>query len=503
MKRIAALLLLLCTLSATAQNQKAQAYADNLCQPSRGDIGTAVWGILAKDGNGKVLVSLNPDMQLTPASNMKLITTGCALHSLGKDYRFGTSIAYTGEIKDGILEGDIYIVGGGDPTLASADSIALKPDALFWKWKSAMREAGINAIHGRIIGDGRFFEGNLENSSWEYDDMGTDYGTGGNGLSFYENAQYIDVSAGPTVGSPVNVQMKYPETPWMHFIFRGTTGPDGAGNSLYMYTTDLAPYAEMRGVFGIDRKPKTENCSNKFGAMTCAYYFWKNLTATGWVITGGYSDIDRGGYIRGADFVPTDKAADEMKTLTTSWSPTLELIARETNHRSDNFYAETLLRTMGKQATGTDLYDSCYVAEKEVLEDLKVDTSRGIQIEDGSGLSRHNFISPDFFVRYLTAMESSPAFPTFLKSLPQPGSNGTLRSVLSGKPETLKKRIWMKSGSMDGVLCYSGYIMPVGYVPGQPVPKDAIVFSFLSNNCMAPVSEVRACIMEIITRLAE
>ena len=166
MKRIAALLLLLCTLSATAQNQKAQAYADNLCQPSRGDIGTAVWGILAKDGNGKVLVSLNPDMQLTPASNMKLITTGCALHSLGKDYRFGTSIAYTGEIKDGILEGDIYIVGGGDPTLASADSIALKPDALFWKWKSAMREAGINAIHGRIIGDGRFFEGNLENRLW-------------------------------------------------------------------------------------------------------------------------------------------------------------------------------------------------------------------------------------------------------------------------------------------------------------------------------------------------
>lgn len=501
MKRFAALVLLLLTLQAAAQNPKAQGCIDRLC--TMGPLKNASWGVLAMDGNGKVLASLNPQQMLTPASNTKLITTGCALHSLGKDFHFGTSIAYSGEIKDGILEGDIYIIGGGDPTLASADSIALKPDALFWKWKSAIREAGINAIHGRIIGDGRFFEGNLENSSWEYNDMGTDYGTGGSGLSFYENAQDFDVSAGLSVGSPVNVKQKYPETPWMHFAFRGTTGPEGSGNTLYMYTTDLAPYAEMRGTFGIDRKPKTENCSNKFGAMTCAYYFWKNLTSTGWVITGGYADIDRGGYIRGADFVPAEKAADEMKNICTTWSPTLDLIAKETNHRSDNFYAETLLRTMGKNATGTDLYDSCYVAEFEVLEDLKVDTSYGVKIEDGSGLSRHNFITPDFFVRYLTAMEASPAFPVFLKTLPQPGSNGTLRNVLAGKPETLKKRIWMKSGSMDGVLCYSGYIMPAGYVPGQPVPKEAIVFSILTNNCVAPVSEVRSSIMDIITFLAE
>ena len=120
MKRFAALVLLLLTLQAAAQNPKAQGCIDRLC--TMGPLKNASWGVLAMDGNGKVLASLNPQQMLTPASNTKLITTGCALHSLGKDFHFGTSIAYSGEIKDGILEGDIYIIGGGDPTLASADS---------------------------------------------------------------------------------------------------------------------------------------------------------------------------------------------------------------------------------------------------------------------------------------------------------------------------------------------------------------------------------------------
>ena len=118
-------------------------------------LNTASWGMKAVDGKGKVLAEYNPSAKMTPASNMKLITTGCALHSLGADFRFPTSIAYSGEIVDGTLRGDIYIVGGGDPTIGAADSIAMKADGLFWKWKSAMKAAGITAVEGRIIGDGR------------------------------------------------------------------------------------------------------------------------------------------------------------------------------------------------------------------------------------------------------------------------------------------------------------------------------------------------------------
>ena len=233
-------------------------------------LNSASWGMKAVDAKGKVLAEYNSSAKMAPASNMKLITAGCALHSLGADFRFPTSIAYSGEIVDGTLKGDIYIVGGGDPTIGAADSIAMKADGLFWKWKSAMKAAGINAVEGRIIGDGRLFEGHLENTSWEYDDLGTYYGAGTSALSFYANAQDYEVSAGAKAGDPVIVKISYPETPWLHFTNLGTTGPTGTGNSLYLYTTDLAPYAELRGTFALGRTPKTENFANKYGAMTCA-----------------------------------------------------------------------------------------------------------------------------------------------------------------------------------------------------------------------------------------
>lgn len=488
-------------LPAAAQVHPAQRYVDQLAAEE--PLHSAAWGVVAKDARGKVLVSLNPDQKLVPASNMKLVTTGCALHALGSSYRFETKLGYSGEIRDGALEGDLYIIGGGDPTLATADTIVMKTSALFWKWKTALRSAGIHAIHGRVIGDGRLFQGNLENSSWEYNDLGTYYGAGGNGLSFYANAQDFSVSAGTKAGDPVRVAVKYPQTPWMHFAFRGTTEAAGTGNSLYMYTTDLAPYAEMRGTFALDRKPKTEHFANKFGAMTCAYYFWKSLTDSGWEVSGGYADIDRGGYIRGADFVPAQLATDTLRVIGSTWSPTLDLIARETNCRSDNFYAETLLRTIGLRETGHVVYDSCQVAEKRVLERLAADLSQGIVIEDGSGLSRHNHLSPDFFVRHLTAMRTSPAFPSFLASLPQPGGNGTLKGVLRDEPEEVKARIRMKSGSMTGVLCYSGYILPADWDPAKPAKGNIITFSIMTNNCDAPASEVREKITKIVSLLAK
>ena len=149
------------------------------------------------------------------------------------------------------------------------------------------------------------------------------------------------------------------------------------------------------------------------------------------------------------------------------------------------------------------MYDSCQVAEKRVLERLAADLSQGIVIEDGSGLSRHNHLSPDFFVRHLTAMRTSPAFPSFLASLPQPGGNGTLKGVLRDEPEEVKARIRMKSGSMTGVLCYSGYILPADWDPAKPAKGNIITFSIMTNNCDAPASEVREKITKIVSLLAK
>lgn len=468
-------------LIAWAQNPAQQYIGKMMSQePLKG----TVVGISVQDMQGKTVASLNEDLRMTPASNTKLVTTGCALHALGPDFRFRTGLGYTGTVKDGTLEGDLYILGGGDPTIGAKDSIAYRPEALFWKWKTLLRGAGIERIHGRIIGDGSAYEDHLEHVSWSYDDLGTYYGTGSNALCFYQNAIDYSVAAGAREGAPVSFVQTYPETPWMHTVNYGVTGPAGSGNSLYLYTTDLAPYAQLRGVYGLDRKPKTEHFANKYGDLTCAYYFWKNLKETGWEVTGEYAQVDRSGRISGADFIQKDLAGKPVDIGYTE-SPTLCEIARITNWNSDNFYAESMMRAMGEIATTVASYDSCRVAVYEVLAGLGMPLEE-IRLADGCGLSRMNYLSATWITDYLQAMLHSPAAGAFLASLPAPGQ-GTLNMIRIKGGE----RIRMKSGSMDGVLCYSGYILDAGGAP-------AYTFSILTNNATAPVKEVRPVLVRFL-----
>ena len=470
--------LLVMSLGLQAQSLQQKVDQAVTAEPLKG----AVVGVMVQDMSGHVVAQREAGRRMVPASNLKLITTGTALHALGPDFRFETSLGYTGEIDaDGTLHGDVYIVGGGDPTIGVADTVAVKPDALFWRWKSLLKDAGISRIDGRIIGDGRAYEGHLENQSWSYDDTGTYYGAGCNALSFYENAIDYAVSAG-VEGEPVKIVQRYPDTPWMHFSNRTETGPMGTGNSLYLYTTDLAPYAEMRGTYSLDRKPKVEHFANKYGALTCAYYFWQNLRDTGWDISGGYADIDRGGYVRGADFVPAYKAG-APQVLGQSASPVLSKIVRQTNVLSDNFYAEAIFRQMGEKASGIAVYDSCRVAVYDVLEALMDSDLAGIRLEDGSGLSRLNTASPAFLVSFLRSMTRSRGFDAFLASLPQPGE-GTLNTLLPKLTPAQKARIRVKSGSMDGILCYSGYIL-------DEQGKPARIFSLMVNGATAKTAALR------------
>lgn len=483
----------ICTLVLAAGSALAQTTAQTLVdrQAGREPLKGSAWGIYAVDASsGKVLASHNAGMRMQPASNRKLVTTGVALHAFGPDYRFKTGLGYTGTIEpDGTLNGDLYIIGGGDPTLGSADTtVVLKPDALFWKWKTLLREKGIQRIHGRIIGDGSAYEGSLEHTSWDYDDSGTYYGTGGNALCFYENTIDFEVAA-TREGEPIRMTQVFPETPWLRLLNYGVTGPEGSGNSLFLFTTDVSPNAQMRGYFGIDRRPKIESTSNKYGDLTCAYYFWKNLKQTGWEVTGGYAHVSRGGYIQGSDFVETDKAGKPVELGFTE-SPTLAQIARFTNVRSDNFYAESMLRAMGEAATGCAEYDSCLVAENVVLKDLGLELDQ-VRFADGSGLSEHNFVTPEWMVSYLQAIRKSPAFNAFLASLPQPGE-GTLSSIRFPGSD----RVRMKSGSVTGALCYSGYILDAD---GKP----SVTFSILTNNSLASTSEVRRALVQLIRGLAE
>lgn len=450
----------------------------------------AVMSICARSGDGRTLVDIDGDNMVMPASNMKLISTGAALHALGSDYRFKTGLGHDGKIVDGVLKGNLYIIGGGDPTLGSKDSIATSLDRTFAQWEKIVRDAGIRRIEGMIIGDGRYFEGMPEHPSWLWSDIGTYYGAGATGLMFYENMQSFTASPGQKVGAPVNIAPSYPETPWMEFRYNCATGDKGTGDQLYMYASDLAPVAEIRGTFGIDRARKRVDCSNKFPEYTCASYFADYLKGRG-IPSEGPADFRLCTDINGT---PTAN----LSMLGSTSSPSLKRIAFETNHASNNLYAETLFRSIGKAKTGSACYDSSYVALNDVLKELEINASKGLQIVDGSGLSRQNYVSADFICDFLAAMMESPCFEDYVSSLPSPGSHGTLAYNMQNIPAETKARIKVKSGSMNGVRCYSGYIIPT-----EGCKEDTIIFSIMVNNCTTPTWKIRPLLDKIMAVLAE
>lgn len=468
-------------------------------------------GICAITADGKRVIDINSDKMLVPASNMKLISTGAALHQLGTDFQYETKIAHDGKIIDGTLFGNLYIIGGGDPTTGSKDSIATAIETTFGQWEAIIRSASIHRIEGHIIGDGRSFEGMAEEPTWLWNDTGTYYGTGVTGLMFYENTQSFSVSAGPEVGAPVNISPYYPEAPWMTFRHECTTGKTGSGDQLYMYTSEFAPVAAIRGTFGVDRAAKRLDCANKFPEFTCAYYFCRYLNKNGIECTEGASD-----FRLSTDWMEnrteTSICQDSLNYLGSTFSPTLDRIVFETNHASNNLFAETLFRTLGKEMHSSACYDSSYVAIGNVLKSLNINTGKGAKIQDGSGLSRQNYISPDFLCRFLKAMMRSDSFDCFLESLPSPGGNGTMQYNMKGQPAPLRNRIKVKSGSMNGVRCYSGYILPKEFnadtdISFSELPEEVqgktIIFSIMTNNCTSPTWKVRPLLDKIMIALSE
>ncbi len=445
--------------------------------------------MLAVTGDGDTLLCHDSGRLLIPASNMKLVSTALAMHSLGPDYRYGTGIGYSGTIEDGTLRGDLYIIGGGDPTIGSDNPIATPLDTLFWEWMGMISDTGISHIEGNIVGDGRFFSGMDGHPTWEVCDAGTYYGTGTSGLSFYENVQDFNVSAGEKPGDPVNIEPGYPETPWMEFIYSCTTGKPGTGNSLYFYPDSFYPCGEMRGSFAVDRQPRTEHAANRFPEYTLAWYFWRFLADNGIESEEGPADT---GPVFGICAMPQDS----LKIIGRTFSAPLSDIIAETNRKSNNLYAETLMKTLGKEYCGSGCYDSSYVAVRGLLEETGVTGHKTI-IRDGSGLSRENLLSADFLCDLLMKMTLSPSFEDFFNSLPRPGGIGTLEYEMQSVPFSIKDRIRMKSGSMGGVRCLSGYI-----IPETGAREDMIIFSLLVNGYTVPLYRIQRALDSIILSLA-
>ncbi len=560
-------------------------------------------GVCIRSLSGRDILRSNEKQNFVPASNLKVLSTGLSLHLLGADFRFETRLAHSGEITpDGTLKGDLYIIGGGDPTLGSGECGSKGAKELISGWVRRVREAGIRRIEGFIIGDSRAMPSRM-NGSWMYEDIATYYGATPCALMYRENCLDLLLTPGTEVGAEVKIcstdaagalskvfpapsPLTIASAPWMILQSECTTGEEGTGDRTYLYVSEFSPAARLEGTYALGKAPKTVHYNNPFPEFAAAFDLADALAEEGILCravtstsachpialpragasssgnassSGKDAQADRAQNTQAnrAQNVQTDRAQnapsprwafafesftqcaslapqDSLKNIARTLSPRLSEIARRTNYVSDNLYAETLLRIVGAanaSSTGSGNRASettfglsgistsgAIEAEMKALEELGVDTG-GVRIDDGSGLSRKNAVTPEFIVNYLSAISQSPSFPSFLASLPPSGESERL---LAGAPEEIRRRLRVKSGSMTGVLCYCGYILPA--CDGENTAKDekttvkdertsvkdekniacddeTIVFSIMVNDSLRPGSAIRARIEKILLNL--
>ena len=258
------------------------------------ELQNAFWGFYAKSvKTGAVVAQYNARKSLTPASALKVITTAAALEVLGKDHTFQTILEYDGQIDaKGTLKGNLYIRGGGDPTLGSPrEGLGESYTAILQLWASAIRKAGIKSIEGYVVGDARFFEEESVPPAWLWEDLGNYYGTGASGLAFHENQYFAYFNSESQTGGSTNLTKITPTMPNFQIVNRVKAGAKGSGDNAYIFSAPYSSNAYIRGTIPPARQGFRIKGSIANPALFCAYQLQQELTEIGIKAAKGYSTV--------------------------------------------------------------------------------------------------------------------------------------------------------------------------------------------------------------------
>lgn len=421
---------------------------------------------------GEVIEQYREDKVVPPASVMKLVTTGCALEALGSDFRFTTTIEYSGKIEDGVLKGNLYVRGGCDPSLGDKK---LKCGQVLGTWVKEIQKAGIRKIEGAVVADLSLLDGDATNPAWIWEDCGNYYAPGVFALNYLGNTLNIVLSSGE-VGSKARVVGTEPRMDDLEII-----------NNIHctQITYDGAfvhgmPYSKERylcgsipsnlGTFGV-----RSDIPNP--GLLLAKHLTRDLRAAG-IAVSEEAQYETGG-LHGLRTV-----------LYEHKSPTLRKIVEETNMQSNNLYAESIFRYLGTLygKPGTIHNSSTMVKDFWFRRGIH---AGGSLIKDGCGLAPQDALSAETLVEILTHMSKSKEWDAWYESLPVSGKSGTLKSLCAKTP--LEGRIHAKSGTIAGTKNYAGYIeMPNG---------DRWVFAILVNSAVGKARFVQTVIERYLVDL--
>jgi len=461
--------------------------AEQLVQAAPVDKGE--WGLLVADGTtGETLYEKNADKYFVPASNMKLLTTALALDTLGTDYRFRTTIETNGELQgDGKLNGDLFFVGRGDPNLSNRkfpfdvkEEFDGPPERVLAEMADTVVAHGLKEINGNIVGDDSYFPRERYPDGWEIDDMVWEYGAAISAIVVDDNTVTLTLTPGEKAGDLAQWVVE-PATSEFAVKSEVTTVGVKEKGDLRLTREPGSGVVTLTGTIAAKSAPRKLVLAIQEPAQHAAELLARLLAQRG---------VKLDGKVR-AQHEP-DEAGSTRVVLAEHLSVRLGDSVKLVNKISQNLHTEVLLRTAVRQnGRWTDPDDvpkfaQEFYAKAGIGQDDVVQT-------DGSGLSRHDMVTPRAFVTLLMYAQKQPWFGEYYASLPVAGVDGTLNERM--KSTGIAGRIHAKTGSVAHVRTLSGF----AETPGG----RRLIFSFLSNNENVKSHEVHDAIDGLCVAMME
>lgn len=445
------------------------------------------WGILIQTlSPARTLYSRDTKKYFIPASNVKLLTTAAALHQLGSQFRIRTSVY-------GTSDGSLHVVGRGDPSLT---------DAQLRELAQQLSRRGIRQVR-QLITEDDYFRGSAVNPTWEWEDVQADYGAPVKSLILNQNAVVLTLF--PQVpGLPLRVRWADPkEAVRWRIENESVTAQPGEPAFVNVSRELRGAMLKITGQLSVDSEPESVALAVLDPVGHFLRHFRRALAAEGINET---ADVRRADgrqdarptapqSIQISRLISVHLRSSAVRELAAVESPPLAQLLVETNQNSNNLYAEALLRALGakagKVAVPTDSTAQIGLrVVRATLTELGVDPG-GYVLADGSGLSRHNLVSPEAIAQTLRAMAQSPEAAFYRASLPVASLSGTLQNRF--RDTAAQGIVQAKTGTMSGVVALSGYVDAPKYEP--------LVFSIIVNQSDQPAATIRQAIDEIVLLL--
>ncbi len=438
--------------------------------------------------NGAALVSIKDDEPFIPASNMKVLSSGAALLTLGADYHFKTTFSLDTNRETTRL----IITGSGDPALADPDVLrAMEPamtvDGVLAGIVGAVTKSGVTTLK-EIVLDDRVFDREYVHPSWSTHHLLAAYGSEICGLNFHHNIiRYFPKPSpqGPGSAPILNIE---PAAPWLNIINKAETVAE-TRNTLWMHrpftTNDITVQGQIGGKQNIEK-----NVTIHDGATFLGRLLADRLTTAGVRIDGPTPTEPN------VRLATPDDAFNPTKTIAIISTPITDVLYHCNTH-SDNLYAESLLKATGHAITKEpgSWANGTTVVRMLLAEKVSPQAASSTTIIDGSGLSRDNAVSPATFTSWLRVLANSSSGPVFVASLAKPGEDGTLEKRFKG-PGRLTCSVAAKSGMLNQVRSLSGYVT-------HPTTGKRLAFSILANNVTGDADSAVLKLHEDVVKLAD